>query len=165
MFTIRRVVERAFPTDIDLDALFAEAAGDAYDALQDDFAALSDEPRVRQWPGDYPLEWTSERQKHAVMRKLRLQGRFPYRRDHTLATAWRWTPRIATGAIEVDVENPQDEASFVYGRGDEDNPLQDMQPFHRITGWEPATPKLQGLADKLAATTAANLDARLGTIF
>lgn len=165
MFTIRRVVERAFPADVDLDALFSDAAGEAYDALQDDFLQLQEEPRVRQWPGDYPLEWTSERQKRTVMRKLRLSGLFPYERSHALSERWERHAAFIAGLAVVEIENPTPYATQVYGSADETDPLRDQLPFHRITGWEPVTPKVQALADKLAATTAANLDARLGKVF
>lgn len=100
---------------------------------------LGYEPRVRRWPQDYPgrrLPFVSERQRRWYWANI---GR-PYKRTHHLSRNWRSHVRYMGGRIETVVENPSRAAPFVYGSLAQANSLRFQQPFHAVTGWQPAKP-------------------------
>lgn len=66
---------------------------------------------------NYPLLWTSQRQRKFVMAKLRREGNIPYERSHRQAQGWRTV--LATlqgddgGVIVVENSNPG--SQFIQG--------------------------------------------------
>lgn len=96
------------------------------------------EPPVRSWPGDYPLEWTSEKQRRYVMWKLRSTGNLPYQRTHQYVRGWHVQGVYTHGLTSILVFHDDEVADFVGGRR--------QQRFHRITGWANAPDVLQVLS-------------------
>ena len=94
---------------------------------------LRQEPRVRQYPNDYPLEWASEKQRKYVMAKLRRENNLPYRRTHDFVHAWHVTADYTRGLSSIVIYNDaetddgQPLEQYVTGRR--------QQPYHHITGW------------------------------
>lgn len=88
-------------------------------------SALLKELRTEPGSPNYPIRWTSERQRRFVMAKLKREGNLPYRRTHGLVNAWEAEFNPQTG--EVTVSNPVPSAVYVVG--------EQQQGFHRDTGW------------------------------
>jgi hypothetical protein len=76
----------------------------------------------------YPLRWKSQKQKVAVIIKLKKEGNLPYRRTGQLANAWEG--EITDKGVEI-ANTAKSEgkfiAPFVIGAF--------QQPFHTDTGW------------------------------
>ena len=95
---------------------------------------LSFEPRKRKYPSDYPLEWTSDKQRKAYFATNGFGGGIPYQRTGNLARGWRVEWDDTTN--QMIVYNVNDYAKYVVGTlVDGYNPV---QRFHQITGWFPA---------------------------
>jgi hypothetical protein len=96
---------------------------------------LSHEPP----PAKKPIRWTSDKQRIAVMIKLKKENNLPYRRTHKLAKAWKMYLREFTeGSFGIVFENPSKIGKFVGGSLAQ-NPtaaLRFKQGFHDDTGWQ-----------------------------
>lgn len=92
-------------------------------------------PPRRRWPQDYPIEWTSERQRRAYFATNGFGAGIPYSRTGRLQDGWRLTKN----EFDVVFENPSRIGKFVFGTFDipEADALRAMQRFHAITGWKP----------------------------
>lgn len=78
----------------------------------------------------YPIRWKSQRQKRAVLRKLRLAGNLPYQRSHALVKQWKVALLSdGTGGI-LEATNASPYVDWVQGDF--------TQPFHLDTGWPQA---------------------------
>lgn len=99
---------------------------------------LRREPPERQYPADYPLEWTSDRQRKYVMAKLRREGNLPYRRSHEFVRQWHVRGDYTNGLTSIVVYHDSDIEQYVTGRR--------RQEFHRITGWPSSGDVLQVIA-------------------
>ncbi len=101
-------------------------------------ATLRVEPPVRAFPEDYPLEWTSEKQRRYVMAKLRREDNLPYQRTHEYVRGWHVWGDYTRGLTAIDVFHDGEVSEFVGGR--------QQQLMHRITGWANAPDVLQVLS-------------------
>ncbi len=103
---------------------------------------LQDIPPRRNYPDDYPLEWTSEKQRKYVMGFV-LKGK-PYQRSGDTARKWKYRVTTRNNKIEMKIENRSPHSKFVYGdigmrRGaSRELYLKPKQRFHTITGWPSA---------------------------
>ncbi|MFA7386081.1 MAG: hypothetical protein WCZ87_00315 [Thiohalobacteraceae bacterium] len=102
-------------------------------------------PPRRQWPGDYPLEWTSEKQRKAYWATNGFGAGIPYRRTNTLIHDWHVIADYQAGFTGVQVYNLNDAAQYVYG----DDQALHKQWFHTVTGWPTALEHLQALSLEL----------------
>lgn len=100
------------------------------------------EPPVRSWPDDYPIEWTSEKQRRYVMAFVLERDAngniIPYERTHEYVHGWHVQGNYAHGLTAIEVFHDSDVADFIGGRR--------QQRFHRITGWANAPDTLQVLS-------------------
>lgn len=107
---------------------------------------LATYPRRRQWPQDYPLEWSdNERRAYFAMRAS--QGLPPaYQRTNTLRESWGFRAvQIPDGGILI-FQNTAPYAKDVYG--DFFNPnLQKI--YHRMTGWPTLNDYTERIIDQL----------------
>lgn len=97
----------------------------------------------------YPIAWTSERQRKAVMAKLRRENNLPYRRTGKLSAGWQIRVIRGDYAATVNVENAVDYAAFVVGKL---RPAGDdwQQRFHRNSGWPRASETIDFWSNALA---------------
>jgi len=95
---------------------------------------------VEPGPPKYPLRWKSNRQRRAVMAKLRSEGNLPYQRTHRLVRGWRADYLDTSDGGLMRVYNEAPYAEFVQG----DN----AQPFHLDSGWVQAAPVLTKWEDR-----------------
>jgi hypothetical protein len=78
----------------------------------------------------YPLRWKSDKQRIAVIIKLKAEGNLPYKRSGKMDKAWR----VRVKANEITIANDATDntgkfiAPFVIGAW--------QQPFHADTGWQ-----------------------------
>ena len=91
------------------------------------------------------IRWTSERQRRAVMRKLRREKNIPYRRSHRYALGWHVTGDYTNGLTSIAVwhdpypgDGGEDVVQFIAGDR--------QQGFHQDTGWPNANEVLQVLS-------------------
>ena len=95
-------------------------------------------PPERSWPGDYPIEWTSERQRRAYFATDGFGAGIPYVRSNALADGWRARVVVQQDRTLIEIRNNRAYAPYVVGklrrRGDDP-----QQRFHRITGWKPVS--------------------------
>jgi hypothetical protein len=94
----------------------------------------------RSFPADYPIEWTSERQRRAYFASNGFGAGIPYQRTGQLQESWQWRESIADEVYDMSIETEWLNARFVVGTlsQDMDEAQRPMQRFHRITGWQPA---------------------------
>lgn len=96
--------------------------------------ALQVEPRRRQYPQEYPLEWTSEKQRRAYWASNGFGKGIPYKRTGKLSQGWQIFLLPTANGITINVRNSRRYAHFVVGklRRRGQNP---QQRFHILTGW------------------------------
>ena len=100
---------------------------------------LRQEPPVRRWPGDYPIEWTSEKQRRAYFATDGFGAGIPYRRMHGFVHGWHVRADYSpSGLGEITVFHDSDIEQFVTG--------QRQQRFHAITGWPSSLNELQRIS-------------------
>lgn len=118
----------------------------AVSELKDDVLSdLGKVPRKRSYPSDYPIEWTSEKQRKAYFASNGFGAGIPYQRTGRGAKSWFIKENYSNGSINVSIGSSWDKAKYVYGDLDINNPtkaMRFMQRFHRITGWQPAREKV-----------------------
>lgn len=100
-------------------------------------------PPRRKYPQDYPLEWTSEKQRKYVWGYI-LKGK-PYTRKNKIQSGWKNKVSIRSNRIVVEMKNSYPESKFVVGligMGESKKSIKKyikpIQRFHTITGWKPA---------------------------
>lgn len=73
--------------------------------------------KLRLEPGapDYPIDWTSEKQRRYVMAKLRRENNLPYQRTHQLSQGWDVNVTFGRDGGTITLENPLDHSIYVYG--------------------------------------------------
>jgi hypothetical protein len=97
---------------------------------------LRQEPPVRRWPGDYPIEWTSERQRRAYFATDGFGAGIPYQRTHEFMHGWHVRADYSpSGFGEIAITHDSDKEVFITGRR--------QQRFHAITGWPSSGDVLQ----------------------
>jgi len=103
---------------------------------------LQDTPEKRTYPDDYPIEWTSEKQRLAYFATDGFGAGIPYRRTGSMTGSWTVEGIELSNAYDIVVKNPVPYAKFVVGLlSTAQSPY--MQRFHKITGWQPAYPTVQ----------------------
>jgi len=111
------------------------AAGrDVFDAER---AELLNELAHEPGPVKRPIQWTSEKQRRAVMAKLRKQGNIPYQRTQRLSKSWFIRLDEQRNGFAMTIANSVKYAPYVVGnirRGSGPDP---QQRFHKNTGWFP----------------------------
>jgi hypothetical protein len=100
-------------------------------------------PQRRKWPEDYPIEFVSRKQQAKVM--ILLKGK-PYQRRNRIQTGWEY--KITTlnrDKIVIKFGNKWPDSKYVVGTIGFSNKsrfineyTKHIQPFHTITGWQPA---------------------------
>lgn len=95
------------------------------------------ELRTQPGPAKKPIEWASDKQRKFVMAKLRRENNLPYRRSGKLSRMWVVEVRGNT----IVIENQSAISKYVYGSlaQNRQQALRFQQPFHKNTGWQPAT--------------------------
>lgn len=134
-------------TDIGADV---GAYVDAFDVVNADLGEevarviepdLLDELGTEPGPVQYPIQWTSERQRRAFFATNGFGKGIPYKRTGKLARSWTVTTRVEGGTFQLVVRNPAAPAQFVYGTLNQQslsNAMKPQQQFHRNTGWQTA---------------------------
>lgn len=141
--------------------LFEEAAVDAYKVGEPIYDTLITPPPERSWPGDYPLEWTSLRQKRAVKAKLRREGNYPYVRRHEIRQSWFYVYRFENNAATYELGNTDPRGQWLYGSLDREMPGMHQQRFHALTGWPRGYDKVLELDEAVRLAIVRGLDERL----
>lgn len=126
-------------------------------------------PPKRVYPGDYPIKFTSEKQRRYVM--MMLKGK-PYIRTHGLRRAWRYKTTVKNGVTTFIVSNNAKSAKYVVGKwGRSEKPrqikeyLKPMQKFHRVTGWTPAYEEINKTSKKMTAYAVKSYKKWLNSLF
>lgn len=98
---------------------------------------LREVPRKRAFPGQYPLPFTTTKQRKAFYASDGFGKGIPYRRTGGTARAWYAEVKNSAGGVRFEVGNRSKHARYLYGGLQRDNALAMLkkQPFHTITGW------------------------------
>ncbi|PJF38481.1 MAG: hypothetical protein CUN54_10770, partial [Phototrophicales bacterium] len=89
---------------------------------------------------DYPIEWTSERQRRAYFATDGFGAGIPYKRTGETDAGWEMEIKIIGRAVKVIIENNSPAAPWVYGSLAKRGFKRFQQRFHEITGWPTAQP-------------------------
>jgi hypothetical protein len=105
-----------------------------FKAVSDEVQAgvISELKALEPGPAKHPIQWTSEKQRRYVMRKLRKRGQIPYRRSGALVNAWRSRRYTTKAGGFITVTN--DSSIYPFVMGDPDR-ADWQQQFHINTGW------------------------------
>lgn len=108
-------------------------------------------PRKRNYPSDYPIEWTSDKQRKAYFASNGFGRGIPYKRTGNLAKSWVVLFTNENGKFAVVITNPVPSAKFVYGSlaRNVQQAKRFQQRFHAITGWELASPIVNYWVDEV----------------
>lgn len=99
-------------------------------------------PRKRQYPQDYPIEWTSEKQRKAYFASDGFGKGIPYQRTGKASKSWFVNGVYKDGGFNASIGSSWPKAKYVYGQlSIKDTSTKPMQRFHKITGWQPAREK------------------------
>lgn len=108
---------------------------------------LRKKPRKRSYPSQYPIQFTSVKQRMYVM--AHLKGK-PYKRTNSLVNGFDYTLKIQDGTINFKLDNSDPKSRYVVGKwgmGRSSSSIRrytkDIQRFHTITGWPPAYTTVQ----------------------
>lgn len=120
---------------------------------------LADEPPRRNYPQDYDnskLDWTSERQRKAYWATDGFGAGIPFKRSGKMSRSWKITGKARGANFDIEVKNSSKGARYTVGTLSPDlrRAEQSQQGFHKRTGWELASPKVQywlGVARSLFA--------------
>jgi hypothetical protein len=139
--------------DREIDAIGKYALSEIRDELLDD---LTDEPPRRNYPSDYPLEWTSEKQRKAYFATDGFGAGIPFKRSGKMSQSWQITGVKSGKGFAIVVSNKSKGAKYVGGTLAQDvrQAIKPVQKFHQITGWEAFSPKVQywlGVANRIMA--------------
>lgn len=134
---MRGMIDVELQVDLDVADAFAETAvnapsavrriagqvarGDVAQAMINELAFIPGKPR-------YPLAWTSDRQRKAVIMKLKREGRLGRSRTGKHARAWRVVV-IDAAVGQIALQNNEPGTAFIYG------PFPFRQRMHGETGW------------------------------
>lgn len=111
------------------------------DDVFDEFApALLNELRYEPSSAKYPIAWTSDKQRKAVMAKLRSEDNLPYQRTHELVNKFEVVRVNEAGQFLIIVRNNSPVAKYVVGTFAQDvnAAKRFIQQYHLNTGWQPA---------------------------
>lgn len=99
-------------------------------------------PPKRRYPQDYPIQFTSDKQRRYVM--MMLNGK-PYQRTNRMKNSWKYKVDIKRTRVVLRVENTWEESKYVMGKfglGKSERQIQrytkPIQRFHQTTGWRSA---------------------------
>ena len=123
-----------------VESLIASADAAWEDASRAMLEELRKVPRKRVYPREYPLEWTSYRQRVAYWATNGFGAGIPYQRSGKMSAGWGTDKRVEKLGVTYGVFNRYDRAKFVYGalRGELAYALKFKQYFHTVTGWQNA---------------------------
>lgn len=125
------------------EELLAESGQEASRELTPELLVrLGEQPPVRSYPSQYPIEWTSEKQRRAYFATDGFGAGIPYKRTGGLAAAWEVLFERTADGFRMIVQNGSRAARFTYGSLAK-NPqaaARFQQRFHAITGWQLASP-------------------------
>ena len=114
---------------------------------------LKEVPDKREYPDDYPIEFTSDKQRRFVMSKL--NGK-PYVRTNKIVNSWSVKFKNERGKLTLQVKNKAPEHIYVVGKvgfGVSRRSLRrykrPIQQFHVKTGWQPAYEIIQKYQQKM----------------
>jgi hypothetical protein len=82
----------------------------------------------------YPVQWTSEKQRRAFFATDGFGRGIPTRRTHALSRGWRVDTKLNKLQGDISIYNTQMYERFVTGS--------DQQGFHKNTGWQSSQPIL-----------------------
>lgn len=129
----------------DQDKMIAEVGQRVYERhIPELLAKLSREPgKVKK-----PIEWTSDKQRIAVIIKYKEMGITEWQRGmdgERLSQQWEATMKIEGGVFTMTIQNRSSISKFVYGSlaKDKTAALRFKQKFHANTGWLDAQPEVQ----------------------
>ncbi len=144
-FTMKTSIEPlessiAFLEDIDQqifqigEAVIQEIKPELLDELQD-------KPPKRDYPEDYPIEWTSEKQKKAFFASDGFGAGIPTERTDSMINSWEIFGEVVKGSFNIVVRNTKDWSKFIVGSLAKtvSRAARFQQNFHAITGWPLAT--------------------------
>lgn len=147
-------ITQSFDLDNDLKAFesgFEDELDDLGDQIDRRFLRpLLSELTIEPGKPQYPIAWTSDKQRKFVMAKLRRENNLPYRRTGNLALSWEGEVTQSDGEIAFLVTNPTPSAVYVYGSLNQrslNEARVPQQVYHRNTGWELAAATIQPYAD------------------
>ena len=117
---------------------------------------LRDKPPRRAYPGDYPIEWTSENQRKAFFASDGFGGGIPTKRTDSIINSWEVFGQSGNDGYSIITQNTNPASRFVVGSLAKDvaRAARFQQKFHAITGWKLATIAVQewtGIAQQLFA--------------
>jgi len=117
---------------------------------------LRDKPPKRSYPGDYPIEWTSDKQRRAFFASDGFGGGIPTTRTDSIINSWEVFGKSDGANYSIVTQNTNPASRFVVGSLAKDvtRAARFQQKFHAITGWKLATIAVQewtGIAQQLFA--------------
>lgn len=106
---------------------------------------LQDLPPKRAYPDEYPIEFTSDKQRKAYFATDGFGRGIPTVRDNTLINSWEITGQAKGNMFSIITRNLQDWSKYVVGSLAKDisRAARFQQNFHQITGWKLATIPVQ----------------------
>lgn len=104
-------------------------------------AELGQQPPRRSYPNQYPIEWTSDKQRKAYFATDGFSKGIPYNRSGVLVTSWVIVGKRIGNGYAIVVENKLPASRYVVGTLAKDlkRASAPQQLFHKITGWQLAT--------------------------
>lgn len=151
----------AFKFSVEYDARFLDRLDDVLDQFSDITLEtmkkakaqiepnmrdeLRDVPRKRKYPQDYPIEWTSEKQRRAYFATNGFGKGIPYRRTGTMANSWQFFIAQEGSTSKFVIFNRASYSRYVVGTLAQNDRVAygQIQRFHSITGWQKAKPTVE----------------------
>jgi hypothetical protein len=124
---------------------------------------LSYMPPERSYPVDYPISWTSERQRKAYFATDGFGSGIPYTRTGGLVRAWKVRSDTEGNTFKLVVENTIPSAKYVIGTLAKVKAAaaKPQQRFHAAQGWALASPIVHYWLDRAQEIFMDNLAEKL----
>lgn len=135
-----------------------EVAVDVWRGIEPRFM---DELTFTPGPVQYPMEWTSEKQRKAFFATDGFGAGIPTPRTGKLQESWYTRLEVRRGSLALTLANSRPEAPFVFGDLIPGRRKDPMQQFHKNTGWVPVAQTVTFWQGALADAYVAEWDHRL----
>lgn len=136
----------------------AEVAVDVWKPLEPKFM---DELTFTPGPVEYPIDWTTELQRHAFFASDGFGRGIPTERTGKMQDSWYTRLDVRKFGVAITVANSRPETPFVVGDLIPGRRKDPMQQFHKNTGWQPVADTVAFWQGALADAYVNEWDTRL----
>jgi len=105
---------------------------------------LKKQPPKRMYPDQYPIEYTTEKQRRYVWWAILSDG-VPYEQTNEIVDSYEYKIKVRDGRVSIKIENTSESSKYVVGLiglGKSQSSIRrytrDIQEFNKITGYQPA---------------------------